>query len=58
MDIILVATLAQAGASLDAAKDQVESGSPFWSDISILQSKIEDLIEEEIVGSSRQTEEE
>lgn len=58
MDIYLVERLATAAASLDAAKDQVESGSPQWSAISSLQMKVQELIELEVVGMEIGTEEE
>jgi|HubBroStandDraft_5_1064220.scaffolds.fasta_scaffold11950_7 hypothetical protein len=55
MDIILVANLSAAGASLEAAMDAVESGSPFWSALSALRLKVEGLIEEEVRGEADYT---
>lgn len=51
MEIVLVATLAQAGASLNAAMEQCETGSVFWGSCLVARKAIEDLIEAEVTGT-------
>lgn len=51
MNIVLVAQLADAAATLESSLESVETGSPAWVKILHVQVQVEALIEAEVSGA-------
>lgn len=51
MEISMVAQLASAGASIEAAMEITESGSPQWESLLLVRTQIETLVAHEVNGT-------